>query len=451
MKIVVIGGGVAGLSCALALADRGDDVVCLERESRAGGKVGTYHVSDGAGALLIERGPAGLLDNSPATAELYQRLNLSSEVVVSDDAARHRFVLRGGRLREVPTSPRIIFSSVLPWSAKWRLLREPKAPPPPVAVDETIAELVRRRFGDEIAAGLAEPMVSGIFAGDYARLSVASAFPKIVEMERTHGSLLRALRAAEKTRKAEGRPRVPVRLTSLRGGMGTLPAALSQELGERLRTGITAQALERTSGGWSVRTAAGAIAAERVVLALPPDEAAELVKPFDAAVADAYAAIPLAGIVAVSLGYARDDVAHPLAGFGFLVPRREGLRLLGSIWMTSTFPTGQQAPPGQVLLRCMLGGTQDPAALALSDVELVTAAREGLRSTIGLTNPPRFVHVQRWPRGIAQYEVGHAGRVELIETRGRALGLLPTGSALRGVGVNDVIREARAVAEKLAR
>jgi protoporphyrinogen/coproporphyrinogen III oxidase len=449
VKVVVVGGGVAGLTCALALADRGHEVTCLEREAAAGGKVGTARVNDGAGQWLVERGPAGVLDNSPPTQELYQRLNLSSEVVISDDAARKRFLMRGRRLRLVPASPAILFSSVLPWSAKWRLIREPKAPPPPAGVDETVAEFARRRLGDEIAAGLAEPMVSGVFAGDYSRLSIASAFPRVVEMERTHGSLLRAMMAMEKARKADGRPREPVRLTSLRGGMGSLPAALAGALGDRLRTKASVHQLLRSGSGWTVQTDAGPLSADRVVLALPSDEAAELVKPIDAALSDAYSAIPLAGVVAVALGWARADVKHPLDGFGFLVPRREGVRVLGSIWMSSTFPSGQQAPDGHVLLRCMLGGAHDPAALELSDDELVAAAREALGLAIGLTIPPRFVNVQRWRRGIAQYEVGHAGRVATIEERARALGLLPTGSALRGVGVNDVIREARAAAERL--
>jgi oxygen-dependent protoporphyrinogen oxidase len=370
--------------------------------------------------------------------------------VLSDDAARHRFVLKRGRLREVSPSPKIIFSPLLPWSAIWRLIREPKAPPAPPGVDETIAEFVQRRLGPEIAAGLAEPMVSGIFAGDYSRLSVASAFPKIVEMERAHGSLIRGAMALSKARKAEGKPREVARLTTLKGGLGSLPSALSRTLGERLRTGVAVRSLERRGNGWTVRSANGELEADRVVLALPADEAAELVKPLDEAMAEAYRGIPVAGVAAVALGYARADVRHPLNGFGFLVPRREGVRLLGSIWMSSTFPDGHLAPEGHVLLRCMLGGAHDPAAAGLSDDELVAIARDGLATAIGLTITPRFVHVQKWRRGIAQYEVGHARRAQTIEERGQTMALYATGASLRGVGVNDVIREAGVMAERVA-
>src|SRR5205085_10924474 len=178
--------------------------------------------------------------------------------------------------------------------------------------------------------------------------------------------------------------------------------------------------------------------------------AAELVKPLDAPMAEAYRAIPVAGVVAVSLGWRRDEVSHPLAGFGFLVPRREGVRLLGSIWMSSTFPGGHQAPEGYVLLRCLIGGAHDPEAAGLGDEDLVAIARDGLARTIGLTIAPRSVHVQKWRRGIAQYEVGHARRAQLIEERGRAMALEATGAALHGVGVNDVIRDAGVVAERIA-
>jgi oxygen-dependent protoporphyrinogen oxidase len=445
MKIAIVGGGVAGLACALALRERGHEPIVLEREARAGGKVGT----DAMGGWLVERGPAGVLDNAPATQALYTELGL--QPVVSDDAARRRYIARKGRLRELPESPpKILLSRTLTLGEKWRIFREPKAPPAPKDVDETLEAFARRRLGPSLAASFVEPIASGVFAGDYARLSVASAFPKVVELERAHGSLIRAMIAIERARRAEGRPRAPARLTTLPGGMGALPAALARALAGALHTGVEVNALERSGEGWRVQTASGPFEVDRVVLALPADEAARLCRPIDAAIADAFAAIPLAGIAAVSLGWARADVAHPLAGFGFLVPRKEQVRLLGAIWMSSTFPAAHQVPEGHVLLRCLIGGATDPAALALSDEELIAIAREGLRGLVGIEAPPRFRHVVRWPRGIAQYEVGHAGRVALIETRAQPLGLYATGASLRGVGVNDVIREARALARRLA-
>jgi oxygen-dependent protoporphyrinogen oxidase len=444
MTTVIIGGGVAGMTAGLLLGDAGREVIVLEREADPGGKVRSLHL-DG---WQVELGPAGILDNAPDTRRLFTRLDLAHKVLVSDDNARHRFVMRRGRLEEVPESPpKLLRSRVLPLSAKLRLFLEPLARRAPAGADETVAEFARRRLGREIAEQLVEPMVTGIFAGDYMRLSIASAFPKIVELERAHHSLLRGAIAMARAARAEGRG--PARLTTLQGGMGALSNALAHALGDRLRRRSPVQALARSGDHWMVRTEAGTLAASQVILALPPDDAAALLRPVDEEMADTYAAIPTPGVIAVVLGFRRGEVAHPLGGFGFLVPRREKVRLLGSIWMTSTFPAAAQAPDGHVMLRCLFGGANDPHAIDLSDEQLIAEARDGLLRAIGLEAAPRFSYVARWPRGIAQYVQGHAARVERIESRGRAIGLHSTGAALRGVGVNDVIRESTTLVERL--
>ncbi|HZS36260.1 MAG TPA: protoporphyrinogen oxidase, partial [Polyangia bacterium] len=296
-------------------------------------------------------------------------------------------------------------------------------------------------------ANFIEPLVSGVFAGDYARLSAKSAFPRVVALEREHGSLLGGLRALERKRRRAGRAHA-ARLTTLAGGMAALPSALARELGDRVRTGVAVAAVEKRGAAFTLATSAGPLDAERVMLALPPDAAAALAAPLDAAIADAYTAIPQVSVAAVSLGWARGDVGHALDGFGFLVPRRERLRLLGCVFSSSAFPSLEQAPAGHVLVRCLMGGAQDPHALELTDEELIAAAREALRPTLAVSAAPAFSHVARWPRGIAQYEVGHAARVAAIEERGARIGLFSTGAALRGVGVNDVVREAAAAAER---
>jgi oxygen-dependent protoporphyrinogen oxidase len=444
MKYAVIGGGVAGLVAALELRERGQQVVVLEREAVAGGKVRTERVGD----WLVEHGPVGVLDNAPPTLELFQQLGLT--VRPSSDANRRRYLFLDGKLRDVPDSPpKLITSRALSLGDKWRILRETKAPPRTNGADETIRDFAVRRLGASIADRFVEPMVTGVFAGDFARLSLRSTFPRIADLEREHGSILRGFMAAERQRKAEGRPRTSARLTTLGEGMGALPTALVHKLGDDLKLGVDVGAIARFGEGWTLSTPGGDIEADRVILAVPPDEGARLTQGVDAAVAEAFGAIPQACMVAVALGYRRSDVPHKLDGFGFLAPRLTKLRVLGTIFLTSVFPDLGVAPADHVVLRCMIGGTSDPDAAALSDDALVQVARDGLRTAMGLAAEPVFRHVARWARAIPQYVVGHAGRVACIEERGERIGLYATGASLRGVGVIDVVREAKALVARL--
>jgi oxygen-dependent protoporphyrinogen oxidase len=446
MKYAVIGGGVAGLVTAIELRARGHEVTVLEREAQAGGKVR----SERQGDWLVEHGPVGVLDNAPTTQALLKELDLAAAVCDSSDQTRRRFIFLDGKLREVPDSPpKLVISGSLSIAEKWRILREPHAAAPPGAVDETIRDFAVRRLGPSIAERFVEPIVTGVFAGDYARLSLRSAFPRIAELEREHGSLLRGLMATEKLRKAENRPRQIARLTTLQEGLGTLPAALVKKLGDAVKVGVDVGAIARFGEGWTVSTAEGALEFDRVVLAVPPDEATRLTQPVDAAIAEAFEGIPLASIAAVALGYRRADVRHKLDAFGFLAPRAEKQRVLGVIFMTSTFPGLRQAPADHVVLRCLIGGAHDAEAATLAEDALVGIATGGLKAMMGLDAAPVFQHVARWPRAIPQYVVGHAGRVATIEERGARIGLYATGASLRGVGVNDVVREAKALVARL--
>jgi len=452
MKIAVVGGGVGGLTCAFRLRERGHDVVVLEREGEAGGKVQTERTASG---WLVEHGPAGVLDNSPPTRELYRDLGIADAVVQSDDAARRRFIVRDGQMMLV-SPPNLLVGKLMTMRERLRVVAEPFVRARRDDEDETLESFTTRRLGASVASRFVEPIASGVYAGDWSRLSAASAFPKLVELERAHGSLLFGGIASARQARREGKPRKPARLTSLRGGMGTLPRALAAKLGPSLRTGVEAKALRaRAGGGFTIDTKDGPLDVDRVVLALPSRPAAALVAGVSggvgAALADAFAAIPYAPIAAICLGFPRASVRHPLDGFGFLSPRREGERVLGVLWMTSIFPgQDRQAPDGQVLLRVMLGGRTDPEGPGLPDDVLVGIARQAALKHVGAGGEPSFTHVTRWSEAIAQYELGHGRRVEAITTRGEPAGLYATGAALRGVGVNDVIKDAEAIAARLA-
>jgi protoporphyrinogen/coproporphyrinogen III oxidase len=287
---------------------------------------------------------------------------------------------------------------------------------------------------------------------------MASALPRLWQMEREHGSLLKALRSGQAQSKS---PVAAPRLCGLRGGLGQLMQAMARAIeaaGGRVRPLSAVKAIhpaEAGRGRYRVQLADTSLHADELILALPPPEAARLLSGLDGALSTLYAGIPMAPIVAISLGWPREQVPHPLDGFGFLVPRaermRDGLRLLGALFMTSALPDFEQAPKGQIVIRAMYGGAHDPEVERMADGALLEQVQRDLRTTLGIWNEPRFIHIQRWPQAIEQYRLGHAARVAEIEARLSALGHLhATGAALHGVSVPDVLRNGQALGRQLA-
>ena len=426
----------------------------LEQADRPGGNLRSETI-DG---FLCEWGPNGFLDNAPETLALAAELGLTDALLPSDDRARRRFVYRNGRLHLLPTSPAAFLTSdLLSVSGKLRIAVEPFARRRPEG-DETIHAFAARRIGREAADVLIDPMVSGIFAGDARRLSLRAALPKMWELETAHGGLFRALWARRRARRASDAPvGSPLgRLTSFAGGIETLTTALARELGSRLRLGARAVSVRRTSApgarsAWEVAVDGGPeVAADQVVLAGSPAVAARLTGGLDPELGATLAEIPSAPVVVAALGYDILALDHPLDGFGFLVPRGEGPRILGALWDSSVYPG--RAPRGQALIRVMVGGARDPNVLALGDEEIVRLVRTDLQLVMGVTAVPRLVRVIRHPAGIPQYTVGHLERLERI---GRALarwpGLHLAGNGYRGVAINNCIAEARPLASRVLR
>ncbi len=474
-RVVVIGGGGAGLACALSLLDTykarggvigrgGLELTVLEAREQLGGRIG----SERHGGFSIETGPATLQEGSPGLSELLQRIGLRDEQVFSSDQASRRYVFRAGALRRLPSKPsEVLFSDALSIPARLRLLWEPLvAPARPDAAepDESVAAFGRRRLGSRVTSELIDPFLSGIFAGDIEKLSMRSALPRLWQMEAEHRSLFKALRrkqaeAASRV-KAGGAPTALPRLFGFRQGIGQLAAALGRsvtEAGGVIRLSTSAQAIKRAEGGAGDEVILAGdgggerLPADQVVLALPPPDAAVLAATLDPALGAAYQEIPMASVVAISLAWPREQVPHPLDGFGFLIPRHEGLLLLGTLFMTSILPDYDQAPKGQVVLRALYGGAHHAEVVNLDDGALLEQVRRDLKVTLGILTEPRFIHIQRWPRAIEQYLVGHAARVATLEARlGELPGLSATGAAFRGVSVPDVLRQGQELGARLA-
>lgn len=457
LRAAVMGGGVAGLATALNLLDRARDagvdlrLTLHEAEAETGGHLRTLR-DDG---WQLEWGPNGFLDNEPATLRLVDRLDLRGRLVRSTDAARLRFLVKDGALHALPASPpAFLKTGLLGAGAKLRVAgelfvparrgRNPAADP---AQDETIYEFGVRRLGREFAEIFLDPMVKGVFGGDARRISLAAAFPRMVELEDEYGGLFKALAAISRKKKKAADAGPSGVLHSFQGGMADLidaqTAALRADDRVEVRTGDPVRGLRREGDGWLVN---GAGEPYDVVIAAAPAHATAPALP-DTALAAEVAGIAYAPMAVITLGFRREDVGHDLNGFGHLVPTREKRRLLGALWTSSIFPG--RAPDGSVLLRCMAGGPGDPGVLEADDDALTAMALDELRGLLDLRAAPHRRWVIRHPMAIAQYHPGHLARLERIERRLRELpGLILTGSSYKGISVNHCAKEAEAAADR---
>ncbi len=442
-RVTVVGAGISGLALAFTLQEDARrrrqplQLRVVDGAAQAGGHVQSRRV-DG---FLVEAGPNGFLNREPHTLDLVEALGLGARLVEARPEAKRRFILREGRLCEVPGGPgSLLTSPALTWRGKLRLLSEPFAPAPPADQDETVHAFATRRIGREAADMLVDTAVSGISAGDSRRLSVSAQFPVLSEMERDHGSLLRAMFARR------GTGRGPSKLLSFEGGLATLTAALVERLGSCLQTGTAVRGLTRAHGAWRVILQDGlSHDADHVVLALPARAAATVVQSLDGALAAGMRGIEYSSLAVVALGYATADVQRPLDGYGYLVTRPEGLATLGVVWESSLFPG--RAADGTVLLRVFLGGARRPAVMGATDAALAALARLELAPVLGVTADPRHLSVFRWPEAIAQYTVGHDRRRDAIYDRvATHPGLSVCGTSYEGVSFNHAVKSGRQAA-----
>ncbi len=453
-RVGVVGAGVAGLAAARRLIARGDvEVVVWEASDRAGGVISTS-TADG---FTREHAANGFLTGAPdGGADLAEELGLP--VVEASAAAQRRWVFRGGALRPIPSGPGdLLRAELLSWRGLLHAMGEPFRPPRREGPEETVAEFARRRLGEEVLEALVAPFCSGVYAGDPDQLSLRAAFPKLAALE-AEGGLVRAsaLRMVRRMLGHEegGGPRPRPRLAAPVGGMTALVAALAREVGPHLQLGCPAVAVEVEAGGRAraVRLADGRREpCDLVVLATPAPAAARLVSDASRELAQVLDAIRYAAVAVVHLGFRRDDLRTApgaLDGFGFLVARGEGLRILGSVFESVLWP--DRAPDGHVLLRCILGGARDPGAVELDDRELVDQSQRDLERAIGLGAQPVHRNVVRWPRAIAQYNVGHLERVARAEQLAEGLGVVLAGSSYHGVAVNACAADASRVTHRVA-
>jgi oxygen-dependent protoporphyrinogen oxidase len=450
-RVVVIGGGISGLACAWRLTRLGLPVLLLEQEARTGGVIRTVQND----AMLFEAGPQSFLLTAPLF-ELLRDLSLEQELLRADRRAP-RYVYLGGKLNAVPMAPPgLLFTSLFSGSTKWRLVTEPFRRSIPPEADESIAGFIRRKFGTDLLDHLVAPMVSGVYAGDAERLSLRSAFPMLHEWEKQYGSVLRGMiKSLSNGKQATRAPAGARGLVTLRQGNASLPRRLTERLGDHVSAGTRITALRRgPQGGAPFELqceAAGrqeALSAMAVVVAAPAGVAARLLAPLIPAV-EGLAGIAYAPVAVVAGSYSSEHLPRPLDGFGFLVPRSERLRILGTVWNSSLFPG--RAPEGQTTLTSFVGGMTDPSAGSLPDEALFQTVESELRRILGVFGAPRARFAQRWAQAIPQYNLGHADLIRKVRAALPSMpGLFLAGSYLEGPAVGACVAAANAAAEQAA-
>lgn len=456
--IVVVGGGISGMSAAYELA-RGSDpgapplVTLIEREPRLGGKI----VTERADGFVIEGGPDSFMAQKPWAAELARELGLGDELMVASPMRRTTWVLARGRPQPLPEGMLLIVPTrILPFAlsplisplGKLRMALDLIIPARRDDGDETLAEFVRRRLGNEALDRLAEPILSGIHSAECERQSIMATFPRFRDLEKRYGSMMRGMlasrRNAPKTPAAHQSP-----FMTLRTGMGSLVERLTQQLTARILTGRQVMALTHDSTSarpYRLQLDDGTrLDADAVILATPSFAAADLTTTSFPALARALRAIRYVSTATVSLVYRRDEVGTPLDGYGLVIPRGEQRQI--NACTLSSVKFRHRAPDDHLLLRCFVGGSRRPELAARDDAELVALARADLRAILGISAEPVLTRVYRWPNGNPQYDVGHLERIDALDQLCPP-GLLLAGAAYRGVGVPDCIKQGREAARK---
>lgn len=462
-RIVIVGGGIAGLATAYSLQKEAAAheldlaLTLVERDTRLGGKV----VTDTPGGFVIEGGPDSFITQKPWALELCRELGLEERLVGTNDGPRTTYVLRGGKLRKMPDGMMMIIptrfmpfvtSGLISWRGKLRMGLDLLIPPRRDDADESLAHFIRRRLGEEALDVLAEPLMAGIHVSDAETLSLQAAFPRFIDTERRYGSLTRGMVAARRASAAQAKDHPADKITAfmtLQRGLQEIIGALEQAIHAdvRLSTGVTGLAID-PDGTYHLTLSDGArLEADAAVLATPAYVSAELLRDAAPEIAAKLDTIRYVSTATISLGYDASAFEHPLNGFGFVVPRSEPTRLLACTWTSTKFP--QRAAPGTVLLRAFVGGPRREDLTMLDDGALVRLVREELETIMGVHAAPTVARVFRWHRANPQYEVGHLDRVSEIEALCPP-GLYLTGSAYRGVGIPDCIRQGQDTASSAA-
>lgn len=468
-RVVIIGAGIGGLSTALSLEQgavlkgKALEIILLERKERIGGNIRTER-TDG---FLIEGGPDCFLSEKPWAMALAKELGLGDKLLPTNEKNKKTFVLSDGRLHELPEGVILMIptkvmpflrSSLISFVGKIRMGLEIFIPKKKTDEDESLGDFVTRRLGKEALDKIAEPLIAGIHGGDPKSMSVRASFPKFVQMEQQYGSLIRGMiakmskmRGAKKPSGGEGdgkgvgqegapKQRVTMFMT-LKDGLFELVEKLVARLEmTSIRSGVSVSAVDSKEDGYEVQIEGGEIIdCDAVVVATPAYAAAGLLSALDRELSELLTTIPYVSTATVSLGFKKSDIKNKLNGFGFVIPKKEGKRIMAASFVSMKF--AHRAPDDSVLIRCFVGGAKNEDLVFLGDDKIAQIVSEDLKDILGLEAEPILRRIFRWHKAMPQYTIGHQERVASIEelVDGHR-GLYLAGSAYHGVGISDCIR-----------
>jgi oxygen-dependent protoporphyrinogen oxidase len=455
VQALIVGAGISGLTTAFALRKAGIDARIVDGASRPGGLIQSVR-RDG---YLVECGPQSFSGNASLTS-ICRDLEILDRRILADSKAP-RFVLINGALEKVPLGPGLLVSPLMGGGTRTALFRDVFGRSEAPDSDESVASFIRRKFSPTLLDRLVGPFVSGIYAGDPEKLSLRAAFPILYEAEQTSGSVLRGLLKVMKARKAKRGPlpREKPTLQTFREGNDTLVRALAEKLGAYLSLEAEVISIRPLDPGREPKTPRFRVGlhtpsgeefleTERLVLAVPTDRAGKLLAPLGRAFESQLRNVDYSGVAVVSLGYRKEDVGHPLDGFGFLVPRSSGLTVLGTVWNSSLFPG--RAPGHHVLLTSFVGGATNPDATKQPADQLVALVHREIKPLMQLREGPVFSNVSVWPRALPQYNLGHTARMAAINNcRADFPGLYLTGNYMNGPAIGACVEQALKVADEI--
>jgi oxygen-dependent protoporphyrinogen oxidase len=458
-RIAIVGGGISGLSAAFALEEyiRGGvaaEYALYEASPRLGGVLFTEQI-DGC---VVEAGPDSFLSEKPWATHLCRAVGLGDQLIGSNDAGRKTYILVRGKLVAMPDGLMFMIpTKILPtgtsplfsWKTKLRMAQEMFQPPRASNCDESVASFIERHYGAEVVDRLADPLLSGVYGGEAANLSVRAVLPRFAEMERTHGSLGRAMLAL-RSKMAPGSDKPPASIfTSLKNGMQQLTEAIVAHLTpSSLLTNAPVEAIQREGDSWIVSAGYNSDDFDGVILAVPAYSAASLLRLCSRELSAEVASIEYSSSITVALGYDGAVRKSLPPGFGFLAPRSEGKRLVAATFVHNKFP--HRTPEDRALLRCFFAGSNAASVWNLPDNGIISVAKNDLQQILGLTADPLFSRVYKWKSAMAQYTVGHLDRLARIDRLCQQLpGIALAGNAYRGIGVPDCVRSGREAVQQL--